>query len=740
MRNLLKISLISILGFILLLLAAFAALVFLFNPNHYKETMAQAVKERTGYNLSIEGDVHWSLFPALSLSVNHANLTSSPNDSNALNVKIGEIAVSVKLMPLFNKHVEISGVYLNDLDVLIKKNSTGINNKKKKTADLSTQQSSIVNTSTLTSENKRGGKIAKDNSFSLKIQQVKIKNAHFKWENSPSYPDITLVALDSDQVNFEGLPFPLSLKLMLTNQQTPYSGELTIAGNAQISTKTQEYSLDKAKTMLALNSTLPNGRKLSVKSNSILHVSFPNSQFSVDDWNLTLNNLALKGNLAGQWIPEHNVEGSMAIQSFNLYEFLQSIGYEINTSDPAVLDNVKGSFLFNIKGDQLSLHELKTNIDNTQIQGQLAYLNTQNSALDFNLKFEKLNLNRILPSEMGQKTVTPSDFAIKTKPASTPPTVGPSEVEISGIAKNTSQSTPNSAVTPPKGPRVNGLIFVNNLLFGKLSAEQFNATIKRNNSLTTIAPINANFYGGQYNGTIQIDFKNSTPAFTTTQRLQNVQLQLLGKTYNASIAGIANINANLNFYGQDSGQMIKTLSGNMRFDVKNGHIEGGDIIQLLNDAYANYKSKKSNSQTPPGKVTDFDKLSASLQIENGFARCQDLTLDSPLLHVSGNGNINLQTQKIDLSLEASTRATGISELTKLQAMLGTSIPLKVSGDLSHPRIEVDYPVFFTRLAQSQLNKKLNKIGKKMGIPDSDGKDIKEQMKGLGNQLKSLFQS
>ena len=57
----------------LFLIAAVAFFLF-FDPNDFREDISQAVKEETGRDLVIDGEVRLQLFPWLAIEVGHATL------------------------------------------------------------------------------------------------------------------------------------------------------------------------------------------------------------------------------------------------------------------------------------------------------------------------------------------------------------------------------------------------------------------------------------------------------------------------------------------------------------------------------------------------------------------------------------------------------------------------------------------------------------------------------------------
>ncbi|MBV2207505.1 MAG: AsmA family protein, partial [Pseudomonas sp.] len=65
MKSLGKILGLVILGLLLIVVAAGFALTHLFDPNDYKDEIRQLARDKAGLELTINGDIGWSLFPWL---------------------------------------------------------------------------------------------------------------------------------------------------------------------------------------------------------------------------------------------------------------------------------------------------------------------------------------------------------------------------------------------------------------------------------------------------------------------------------------------------------------------------------------------------------------------------------------------------------------------------------------------------------------------------------------------------
>ena len=75
--KLIKYLIITVVVLILLLVAGAGILVATVDPNDYKDDIIKLVKESTGRTLTLEGDLGFTFFPALGVSLGEAQLSNA---------------------------------------------------------------------------------------------------------------------------------------------------------------------------------------------------------------------------------------------------------------------------------------------------------------------------------------------------------------------------------------------------------------------------------------------------------------------------------------------------------------------------------------------------------------------------------------------------------------------------------------------------------------------------------------
>ncbi|MBX3493368.1 MAG: AsmA family protein [Parvibaculum sp.] len=101
-------------GLVLLLIAVAIAVPMLVPMETYKAQIAAAVKEQTGRDLRIDGDIGLSLFPNVAVSIGDVGLSNASWAKERELASMQEMRAALKLMPLFRGAVEIDSFVLVD--------------------------------------------------------------------------------------------------------------------------------------------------------------------------------------------------------------------------------------------------------------------------------------------------------------------------------------------------------------------------------------------------------------------------------------------------------------------------------------------------------------------------------------------------------------------------------------------------------------------------------------------------
>jgi AsmA protein len=215
-----------------------------------------------------------------------------------------------------------------------------------------------------------------------------------------------------------------------------------------------------------------------------------------------------------------------------------------------------------------------------------------------------------------------------------------------------------------KGKTVTGKASVGTLIFRRAKLENVKAEIKLAGGKLEISPHSASLYGGTLAGALSVDADGNKIAMQ--EKVQNVAVGglLRDVTQKDFVEGRGNLALDLQSQGPNVLALRKALAGSARVDMKEGAIKGVNLAEAVRRGGGAQK-------------TEFTDLSATLKINKGVARNDDLRASSPLLKLSGAGNLDIGNN-------------GIDYLARATLLRGVGVPVKVYGALDNPSYNVDY--------------------------------------------------
>lgn len=126
-------------GLLLLIIAAIIIVPMLIPMETYKNQVVSLVKEQTGRNLRIDGDIGLSFFPNIGVSLENVGFSNAEWAKESEMASMQEMRVALKLMPLFRGNVEVDSFVLVDPVIHLEVRRDGTPNWQFETASASAQ-------------------------------------------------------------------------------------------------------------------------------------------------------------------------------------------------------------------------------------------------------------------------------------------------------------------------------------------------------------------------------------------------------------------------------------------------------------------------------------------------------------------------------------------------------------------------------------------------------------------------
>ncbi|VAV89037.1 hypothetical protein MNBD_ALPHA06-784 [hydrothermal vent metagenome] len=265
-----------------------------------------------------------------------------------------------------------------------------------------------------------------------------------------------------------------------------------------------------------------------------------------------------------------------------------------------------------------------------------------------------------------------------------------------------------------------GTMRVRNIDFGatQLTAKLLNARLEAILSETSL-------YGGAGTGRVVINGRGAKPSFSMKFDLDGLQVLPLFEAAAGfkKIDGVGKLQMQLLGAGNSMDALMKNLSGTTQMQVRDGAILGVNLASVLRNAQSYLLTGSLPQNLNSEEKTDFSELSGTFQIAKGVARNTDMLMRSPMLRVSGNGNVDLGAQTLDYRLAPKAVASlkgqgGIGDLK------GLSAPFRIRGPWNNVKAGLDMQGL-----QKQLGSRAKSEARKL-IKDNVGGQLGSLLDGF----------
>lgn len=441
------------------------------DPNNYKEEIRAAVLEETGRELSIGGEIQWTVFPWIGLGLSDLQLGNRAGFGDQPMFSVGEASVAVKLMPLFSRKLEIGKLSLSDVSVYLQQKANGQNNWD----DLSGSQSNSTNTTAASD----GGLEA------WVVSGIEISNANVTLDEAGQITELKGFGLKVSNIEL-GRPFDLEGGFSINVVKSQLSGEVKFGGLVQSAANGTGYGIEGFDlSFKGQQGAAGQALSLDVAINANADIDLSNDQATLSDFALRFHELLLNGQLdVSSLTNAPRFAGQLKLAEFNPRSFLKALGVEApRTADENALTSLQAEMSFAGSSNSANMQNLTLKFDKSIFEGHLKVDNFEQPRLAFDFQIDRLNLDDYLPE----------------------------------TAVETDQS--DLTVDVFRGFTGGGDFRIGQLIVAGLAATDVSLTMSSDGHGIRLFPISAQVYGGQYQGDIKIDASGSRPILTTSQAL-----------------------------------------------------------------------------------------------------------------------------------------------------------------------------------------------------------------------------
>lgn len=760
-----------VIAIIIIAIAAIAALPFIIDPNDYKDEIAAQVEKATGRKLTLQGDIGLSVFPWIALDLGALSLSNASGFKAESFASVQAAKIRIKLMPLLKKQLEMDTIVLDGLLLNLETNEEGVTNWDDLTNnDVATEETVSPATESSTKEPRQG-------LSAINIAGVKLSNANVLWSDASKDQNFQLrnLNLDTDPL-VPGKPTALTTSFDFISTKPDVKAHIKVDTKVIVDLDKQIYALESLKLNTVANSTamqlqranlnlnadinanmaseiitinnlvmdlqatgvdqkidaklsglveanlatqqhritnlaitgdienenLPGGKaKLDVNTNIVANLA--DETFQASDLIVKLADLTMNGRLQAEKILSEDLafNGNVQIKPFNLRKLANDLKIELpEMADTSTLELVQLSSEISGSKDAINAKDLQLTLDQSQVAGQFGISNFKKPAYTFNLSLDQIDADRYLPPVKEEKPASEKS-ANETATPATAAAAGSSDFPLETL----------------RNINAKGSFKIGKLKASGISSENIVITIDAKDGLIKLSPLSAELYQGEYQGNVNLDARGDTLKLAVDENLQGVQAGPLLKdlTGNDRISGTANANVKLNGSGKDIDAIKQSLAGNGAFSFTDGAMKGINIAEAIRQAKAVISGQRATDTAEPVQ-TDFSSLKGSFTAKEGIVNNKDLELMSPLLRVTGAGDIDIPREVIDYAVRVSVVGTAEGQGGRgLEDLRGLTIPVKITGSFENPRPSVDLASVLKDQATDEIKAKAEeKLKEKLG--------------------------
>nr|WP_298138512.1 AsmA family protein [uncultured Pseudomonas sp.] len=743
MKALGKILGLVFLGLLLIIVALGFALTHLFDPNDYKDEIRQLARDKANLELTLKGDIGWSLFPWLGLELTDATLASA-NTPDKPFADLRLLGLSVRVLPLLRKEVQMSDIRIDGLNLNLQRDEKGHSNWEDighPAQPAGEQASASVDTSAASPESAPASPAAKPQPLKLDIDSLIVNSARIDYRDEQKGQQFSAesIQLTTGAIR-EGSNIPLKLSAFFGTNQPVLRARSELQGELRFDRVLKRYQLEDAKLSGEISGEPFDGQTLTYSAQGQLLVDLA---AQVAEWNslkLSGNQLRAIGELKVRDLDkEPKLSGGLSVAPLNLREFLATIGQKLPPmSDEKALGEFELVTRLSGSPSSLSFDELKLKLDDSNFSGQITVADFAKQALRVQLQGDQLNLDRYLPAPSQASKDASSARAAEVKESVA--NAGQSGTTPLPDAP-TQQAWSSEQVLPIDQLRdldLQAALSLGQLIVDKQTIDSFKLKAKSRAGLLTLEEARGNIGGGNFEATASIDVRPAIPLLKVQKTLNRVAIEpFLKKPDQPSpLKGKLDLKANLSTSGNSQKAWIDGLNGTIGFTLKDGVLVDANLEQQLCRGIATL-NRKALTSDPRGKDTPFETLQGNLSVTNGVAHNPDLKANIPGLAVSGNGDVDLRV----LSLDYRVGITLLGDQSEMpdpacqinEHYVGIEWPLRCRGPLEMGgkacRLDQDgMGKVAAKLAGTKLTEKLEE---KYG--DKVSPELKDALKGLFNR-------
>lgn len=697
---------------------AAVALMLFFDPNDFRDTISAQVRDATGREFTIEGDLSVSVFPWLAVEVGRTTLGNAEGFGNDPFLSFDSARLSVRLMPLLiSQKIAVGTAALDGFEANLAVAASGVSNWDDLAGTADDTPADVVE------GDANGGNVALD------IANIDLSDATINYSDAQSGSRYTITGLNVATGRIApGEVFDLEGAFEFAVTPGELGGELTIGASVGLGERLRQMTVDGLSVAGTLRGIVSQPTDFRFDSRSV-SLNTESERVTIGEIDLSVLGLSMSADVQPfAYAGNDDLQAALRVADFSLKELMTTLDIEAPvTADPNALGKLSFEANAVLGQEFLGLSALSLVMDDTTMTGELAVPLSDSGVLSFDLRADSINIDNYMAP--AAETAEVSEEA-------------PSDIEI--------------PVDLIRALKADGSMHLDEAFLGPIRFADMTLGVAGSGGQLRLHPIQARFFDGTYSGDVRIDASGNLPSLSVNERIGDVNLSSMARAmYDAeNITGTINGSFELSGSGATLSAISGDLDGAMSFELMDGAWEGTDVWHQLRSARAIYKREAPPEPSLPLR-TEFSSITATGVVADGVFTNDDLLAQMPFLRVTGAGAINLGAREVDYSVQARVleKPEFMSDASdeELADFTEALIPIRIRGPLSSPSFRPDIEGMFRAEVEAAIEEKTDELkndllNRLLGGEEEaagEGADTEEEEKDiegeLKDRLKDLFQ-
>ena len=310
----------------LMTLGLFIAASQFLKPNNLKPIISQALSEKLGHPIELNGDLKFTLTPNVSLSTGSVTVLNREGFKHPMLASVEDIELHMQLKPLLKKRIIIDALTIKGAKVFLETNANQQANwiaDKKKNDEYSRQ----LETSS---------SYVKSDNLDLSIGKILVSHSQIEYLDTPNNQTLKIdnAQLTAKQIDSQ-LAFPLDLSFdfsQIENNKTALVAKAKVIGNLKFN-KLSDLQVNNADitTKILLSNTKP----IDTNIKSTVIANFLKNKIVFKDSAITVNQSLAKGHIDLQLAKKIDLNFDLKMDELDTRKFVTTYSHPLSIINPA---------------------------------------------------------------------------------------------------------------------------------------------------------------------------------------------------------------------------------------------------------------------------------------------------------------------------------------------------------------------------------------------------------------------